>query len=85
MEWNHSLLILYAQAHQRPPGPALLCILLFLAMIYFLPTMVGVLRGHQNALAIFMLNLLLGWTFVAWAIAMVWACTEVRRHHENER
>jgi hypothetical protein len=42
--------------------------------LYFLPTIVG---GHKtNAVAIFMLNLFLGWTFVGWVLAFVWACTE---------
>lgn len=41
--------------------------------VYFLPTLVAILRAHKNGCAIFMLNLLLGWTFVGWVIALVWA------------
>lgn len=47
-------------------------------VVYFVPGIVAECRQHQNTLAIFMLNLLLGWTFVGWCVAMVWACTEVR-------
>ena len=47
---------------------------LFLA-VYFLPTIVAVARGHHNAFAIFLLNLLLGWTGLAWILALVWAAT----------
>jgi uncharacterized membrane protein YqaE (UPF0057 family) len=36
-------------------------------------------RGHHNKDAIVVLNVLLGWTFLGWVIALVWACTEVRR------
>jgi len=47
---------------------------LFLAA-YFLPTIVAVARGHHNAFAIFLLNLLLGWTGLGWIFALVWAVT----------
>lgn len=45
--------------------------------IYFLPTVVASNRRHQNLLAIFMTNLLLGWTFLGWVAALIWACTYV--------
>lgn len=44
-------------------------------MIYFIPTMVANSRYHRNAGAIMMVNLLLGWTFIGWVIALVWAMT----------
>lgn len=47
--------------------------------IYFMPSFLAGAREHHNGIAIFMLNLLLGWTVIGWAIAMVWACTEVKR------
>jgi len=50
-------------------------ILLGLA-VYFMPTIVAMLAGHQNTLAIFILNLFLGWTLVGWVIALVWACSK---------
>jgi Superinfection immunity protein len=42
---------------------------------YFLPWIVAGTRNHHNRGAIFVLNVLLGWTFVGWVIALVWACT----------
>jgi hypothetical protein len=42
--------------------------------IYFVPTIVARTRGHRNAMAIGVLNLLLGWMLVPWVIALVWAC-----------
>ncbi len=42
--------------------------------IYFLPSIVG--RRKANATAIFMLNLFLGWTFLGWVVALIWACTQ---------
>lgn len=43
------------------------------AFIYFLPTAVG--WKKRNASAIFVLNLLLGWTLIGWVVALVWATT----------
>ena len=41
--------------------------------IYFLPAIIAYSRGHKNALAIFILDLFLGYTFVGWVGAMIWA------------
>lgn len=55
-------------------------LLTFLVLaIYFLPSLVATLRKHHQAGAIFVLNLLLGWTLLGWIIALVWAATAVRR------
>jgi Flp pilus assembly protein TadG len=48
-------------------------VLVLCAALYFLPAIVG--RHKTNAKAIFVLNLLLGWTLVGWVVAMVWAVT----------
>ena len=41
--------------------------------LYFLPSLIG--SKKRNAAAIFILNLLLGWTVVGWVVALVWALT----------
>jgi len=38
---------------------------------YFLPSIVG--RKKKNANAICVLNIFLGWTFIGWIVALVWA------------
>lgn len=43
--------------------------------LYLFPTIIACLRSHHNTLPIAILNLLLGWTFVGWVIALVWSCT----------
>jgi hypothetical protein len=43
--------------------------------IYFLPTIIAFARGRNNRLAISALNLLLGWTFLGWVVAIVWSLT----------
>jgi hypothetical protein len=41
--------------------------------LYFLPFIIAFRRRRKNLNAIFMLNLLLGWTILGWVVAMVWA------------
>ena len=40
---------------------------------YFLPSLIAFLRQHKNKLAIFLLNLLLGWTVFGWVSSLVWS------------
>ena len=50
--------------------------ILLLVALYFLPTTIAALRGHNNALPIFLVNLLLGWAYgVGWVVALIWSCT----------
>lgn len=49
--------------------------LLVALLVYFLPTVIALTRGHLSALAIFVLNLLLGWTVIGWLFAFIWSCT----------
>ncbi len=49
----------------------LLIVLIF--ALYFLPTLIAVLRQHKNTLAVFLLNLLLGWTVLGWIGSLVWS------------
>lgn len=44
---------------------------LILFIIYFLPALCAVKK--KNRTAIFVLNLLLGWTIIGWIAALVWA------------
>lgn len=49
--------------------------LVILLVAYFLPTGVALIRHKQNVLSIFLLNLFLGWSFVGWVVAIVWAAS----------
>lgn len=44
--------------------------------VYFLPGLIGLVRGHHNGNAITALNLLAGWTVIGWIIALVWSLTD---------
>jgi len=41
--------------------------------VYFIPTMIAMARRKRNTLAIFALNLFLGWSFVGWVAALIWS------------
>lgn len=50
-------------------------------LIAFLPTVIALARGHPNTFAIFLTNLLLGWTGIGYLIALIWSFTAIRRHY----
>ena len=39
--------------------------------LYFLPSLIAAARQTHNAVGIFVLNLLLGWTGIDWIIALI--------------
>lgn len=41
--------------------------------LYFLPSIVARLRHHQSIAAIFVTNLLLGWTVIGWLILLFYS------------
>jgi hypothetical protein len=49
---------------------------LFLAALYFLPSIIG--RDKHAFTGIFLVNLLLGWTLIGWVVAFIWACASGR-------
>jgi hypothetical protein len=71
----------FVRGHTAAGGSALSAIvfgLVFIAgsfALYFIPAIVAGIRHHRDGMAIFKLNLYLGWTFVGWGVALVWACT----------
>lgn len=54
-------------------------VLVLAALLHFLPTLIALLRGHHNGFAIFLTNLLLGWTVIGWIIAFIWSFTANER------
>ena len=55
-------------------GVFFVCILLAIAVyLYFIPAIVASKKKRQDEMAIFVLNLFLGWTFIGWVVALVWA------------
>jgi hypothetical protein len=46
---------------------------IFLLLGYFVPTILAFRRRHPQIMAIVALNLFLGWTFLGWLGALIWA------------
>jgi len=60
-------------------------VLFIAALLYLLPTLFAAARGNSNTLAIFALNLLLGWTVLGWVLALVWSLTAVAKPPRPDR
>ena len=65
-------------------GIYFISLLVVLLAIYFIPTLVAHSNKKDDTIAIFLLNLLLGWTFLGWVIALVWAATKDKKQKTNE-
>ncbi len=59
---------------------------------YVFPSMVACGKRHPDAGPIAIVNILLGWTFVGWVVALAWACMNkvqpqevVHIHHHKEQ
>lgn len=50
-------------------------ILFLIIIVYLLPALIALIRGHKNTLAISTLNIMTGWTALGWIASLVWALT----------
>jgi hypothetical protein len=48
-------------------------VLLIMALLYFVPSVIAFAANRRNVAGIVLVNLLLGWTFLGWVVALVWA------------
>lgn len=55
--------------------------ILFGIGMYWLPTLVALVRHSPSAPGIAVLNFFLGWTGIGWIIALVWALTAAPTAH----
>lgn len=49
---------------------------LVIAILYFVPSIVAILRYHHAAFGIIILNCLLGWTVIGWIAAFALSVTK---------
>jgi len=47
-------------------------------VIYFLPSIIAILRKKRNVVAIILLNFLFGWSVIGWVITLIWSMTSDR-------
>ncbi|MDH0045561.1 MULTISPECIES: superinfection immunity protein [Pseudomonas] len=55
-----------------------------MVVLYFLPFIISVARGHHNKVPIFFVILLLGWTGIGWIAAFIWSVSAVARPKQVE-
>ncbi len=67
-------------ASDNPDSPLMIFIYLGLTifgLVFFLPTIVAFKRKHPNRFLILVINVLAGWTGIAWLVALIWAMNKV--------
>jgi hypothetical protein len=59
-------------------GIGMLLIILVALVGYFLPSVIAIARKHHQIGPVLIVNLLLGWTFIGWVVALVLAVSSKR-------
>lgn len=60
----------------NPPGlPGFLFLSTLVGLVYFIPSIIAKSRNHHRTTAIFLINLLSGWTALGWIVALIWSAT----------
>tara|TARA_B100001250_G_scaffold408023_1_gene429732 strand:- start:994 stop:1365 length:372 start_codon:yes stop_codon:yes gene_type:complete len=58
--------------------------LAFIITIYMFPAYLARSRGHRNSDSIATFNLFLGWTFICWVAALIWAQNDFDESRKQE-
>lgn len=56
-------------------GASFIGAIALIALFYFIPTVIAMLRRHRQAGPIAALNILLGWTVIGWIGSFIWSLT----------
>ncbi len=51
-----------------------------LFIMYWLPTIIAIVRQAHSALGVFIVNFLLGWTVLGWVLALIWSLAADNRY-----
>lgn len=54
-------------------GIGITMLILIGAVVYIIPTIIALIKRHKYKWVIFAINILAGWTGIAWIVALVWA------------
>lgn len=61
----------------------LIALIALILPIYLLPGTIAFKRKHHHIVPIIIINILLGWTFVAWVVCVAWSFSPVKKADEN--
>lgn len=53
-----------------------LIVLAILGALYLIPSIIAVKRSHHNRAPIMIVNILLGWSFIGWVVALAWSLSQ---------
>ena len=53
---------------------ATLSLVVISVLFYLIPTIIATRKKHPQKIPIILVNILLGWSFIVWIVALVWAC-----------
>lgn len=54
-------------------------VLVVLIALSVLPGIIASIRGHHQAVAIWLTTIIFGWTGIGWLIALIWAATAINK------
>lgn len=57
--------------------PLLILGFILALFIYFIPSMIAVMRGHNNTAPIIVINIFLGWSFLGWIGSLAWSLSHI--------
>ena len=52
--------------------------------VYFVPTIIAIVRRVRNITGIVLLNIFAGWTFIGWVIALIWSIIDQQQPARTE-
>lgn len=55
------------------PMLVIMWILVPCTLFYILPGAIATTRKHPNSMAIWLVNIFLGWSIIGWVVALVWS------------
>ena len=58
---------------EKAPVGSFMILFVLAALLYFIPSLIGILRKHHNLVGLIALNFFLGWTVLGWVGALVWS------------
>jgi competence protein ComGC len=54
-------------------------LVIFLFVLYWVPSIVAANRHVKDSGSVYVINFLLGWTLIGWAVALAMACRDARK------
>ena len=57
--------------------------IVILAIIYFIPTVISIIKKHTYKLYIICINIILGWTLIGWLVCLIWSLIDNKKNRAD--